>query len=104
MYHHIWAKAKLSLITLAWQSELTFNVCIKSVNELLCLLVTHNALESPFSPPSPQVLEYQGIGSKKYFTGCQTANTVQLVVVVEGNFSDLFFFWTSRRKGEFPRG
>ena len=42
-------------------------------------------------------------GTKRYFTDHQTANTVQLLVAIKGNFSGLFF-WASRSEGYFPRG
>ena len=42
-------------------------------------------------------------GSKIYFTDHGTANTIQLFVAIKGLFSCLFFFWTSRCEGEFPR-
>ena len=32
-----------------------------------------------------------------------TSDTIQLLVAIKGNYSGLFFFWTSRSKGEFPR-
>ena len=32
------------------------------------------------------------VGAKKYFTDHRTANKIQLVVAIKGNFSGLFFF------------
>ena len=36
--------------------------------------------------------EYWEFGVKKYFTDHQTANTLQVVVVMKGNLSGLLFF------------
>ena len=45
--------------------------------------------------------EYQGIRSKKIIYKPRTADTIQLFVAIKA--SGLFFFWTSRGEGEFPR-
>ena len=54
----------------------------------------------------PSLRFFQNIwecGAKKYFTHHQIVNIIQLVIAIKGNFSDLFFFLTSRSKGEFSR-
>ena len=47
--------------------------------------------------------EYGGIRSKKKFKDRRTANAMQLFVAIKGNYFGLFFFWTSRREGKFPK-
>ena len=52
---------------------------------------------------SPRLFRNIGeFGAKKYFAYHRTANRIQLFISIKGNFSGLFFFWTSRCKGDFP--
>ena len=71
------------------QEILIFWFCI-----FLRLLVKHNALELPCCLFSS--LRTSGLWGKseqkKYFTDHRTGNTIQLVDVIKGNFSGLFFF------------
>ena len=56
------------------------------------------------SPSSPRLFQNIGeFGAAKYSPNRQTANTSQLFVAINGNFSGLLFFWTSRSDGEFCR-
>ena len=59
-------------------------------------------LELPFSLSSSQQKSSE-FRAKKYFTGHRTANGMQSVVAMKGDWSGLLFFWTSCREGEFPR-
>ena len=73
--------------------------------ELVRLLERQNALHLPvfsifFYTTFP---EYWKIWSKKkYFTDHQTANTSQIFVAKKRDFSDLFFFRTSRSDRNSP--
>ena len=68
------------------------------------LLEKHNALQSPFSPPSsfspsPQPSRNIGeFGAARYFADYQTANKMQLFVAMKESFSGLLFFRTSHCK------
>ena len=82
------------------QQVFIIKVCI-----FLRLLVKHNALQWPcYLFSSLKTFPYYGgIRSKKYFIYHRTANTIQLVTAIKGNFSGLFFFWTSHSEVEFPK-
>ena len=59
---------------------------------------------SSASSSSPQL--FRNVGEfvvKKYFTDHWITSTIQLFVGKIGNISGLFFLWTSRSDGEFPR-
>ena len=68
------------------------------------LLVKQNVFHFRVSPSSAKLSRNIGeFVAKNYFTDHWTANTIHLFVDVKGSFSGLFFFWTTRTKGEFPR-
>ena len=67
----------------------------KKCFRLLRLPEMDNALPMSFSGfffSATRFLEYLRNRSKIYFTEQQTANAIQLFVVIKGNFSGLFFF------------
>ena len=86
--------------------HLVYSVSNGSMDQLhfLRLLVKQKhfriASFSFFCQTSP---EYRRIRGKQYFTDHQTAKTIQLFFALKIIFSVLFFFWTSRSDGEFPR-
>ena len=81
--------------------------CLYKMYLFLLFLEKHNALRLFFSPLpsySPQLFCNIGqFGGKKYLTDHWAANTFQLFVAVEGNFSSIFFFWTSYSECGFAR-
>ena len=76
------------------------------------LLEKHNALQSPFSPPSsfspsPPSSFFSSsfssrnigeFGAARYFADYQTANKMELFVAMKESFSGLLFFRTSHSK------
>ena len=72
-------------------------VCFKSKTLCICRFFQS-------SPSSSRLLPNIGeFGTKKYFTDHQTTNAIKLSVALKGNFSGLFFFWTSCSRVEFPK-
>ena len=62
-------------------------VCFKTITVCYCL--SPSCSSSSFLPHFfRNIGEF---GAKRYFTGHQTANTIQLFVAIEGHFSGLFF-------------
>ena len=58
------------------------------------LLVKDSALQLPC---------YLEFAAKQYCADHRTANAIQLIAAIKGNFSGLFFYWAIHTKGEFPR-
>ena len=70
---------------------------------VLRLLLKHNTLEFLFSASCPQIFGNIGeFGAKKYCTDHWATNRIDLFVAIKGDFSSLFFSWTSTSEGEFP--
>ena len=63
-------------------------ICLRSIT--LC-----NSLAICFLLSSRLLRNIGEFGAKIYFTDYRTANAIQLVVVIKGNFSVFFFFFVN---------